>query len=142
MAAETHYAGAEWIGGTSWGRVKALSPLGRAVADLLGDIFFGIYHLETKALMKAQWDDPYVIILVLRCRLSTFDNDSLTRLVVLCHDRCIRCHITGKGPGYIELMFHRRQREGSMYERHPTLEAAAARIRGDYQVKEPSHEQG
>lgn len=59
--------------------------------------------------------------------LSTFDFNGLTRLVVLCHDRCIRAEIVQSGPGRIGVVLHKRhKREGSVCERHPTMEEAIA----------------
>ena len=46
------YAGAAWIR-SALGR--ELSPLGAAVADLLGDVFAGIYHLDNADLRKVDW---------------------------------------------------------------------------------------
>lgn len=56
--------------------------------------------------------------------LATYDFNELTRLVVACHEHCVRMEITNSGPGMIKLMFHDRKREGRMYERHPTLRKA------------------
>lgn len=132
------YAGADWIMG-AFRPAPVLSPLGVAVANLLGDWALGIYHLNTTSLQKVEWNNPYVVIFNYRGTLATFDGDGITRLVVLCHDRCLRCDLRGKGFGYIEMMFHQRQREGSMSERHPTIEAAAARIRSAYHpITEPA----
>lgn len=64
--------------------------------------------------------------------LATWDFCCLTRLVILCHDRCIRGEVSQGGPGSICLSLHKRQaRDGSTYERHPTLEDAIAMHRGD-----------
>lgn len=128
---ETHYAGADWIK-RAFVPERAMSPLGTAVADLLGDLFFGIYHLNYTSLGKVEWGNPHWIAFNLDRGIATFDGDELTRLVVLCHDRCLRCDITGKAPRYMELLFHQRQRAGEMYARHPTIENAVARIRSAY----------
>ena len=108
------------------------SPLGAAVADLLNDVFAGIYHLNHRSLRKVDWTDPYVIMLNHDGALPTFDYDFLTQMVVLCHDRCLRLQIKGKGPRILELMFHQREREGGISHRHPTIEDAVASIRARY----------
>ena len=45
---EPQYAGADWLQGVL--RYKQpnliLSPLGRSVADLLGELYLGIYHVS------------------------------------------------------------------------------------------------
>jgi len=127
------FAGSEWVE-NSLRYEGEMSELGRSVADLLGDLFFGIYHMNTTSLHKVEWDNNQSIAVTVDTELATFDSDGLTRLVVLCHDRMIRCSIQGLAPRYVRLMFHQRQRRdgGSRWERHPTLEAAAKQIRAYY----------
>lgn len=130
-AAPRLYAGADWV--KEMFHIEP-SPLGSAVADLLGDLAFGIYHLNPRSLRKVEWADPYVIIFNLdHHTLANFDPDGLTRLVVLSHDRLLRVQVKGKAPSIVELMFHQRDvREGPMSHRLPTIETAVARIRADY----------
>lgn len=124
------FAGAEWVRAAF--NVE-MSPLGMAVANLLGDVWLGIYHLDRPALFRVAWDDPYVITFNLRYRaLSTWDGDELTRLVILCHERCIRLDLKAVAPNCLRLIFHQRKRDGGMYERHPTIEQAIERVRGHY----------
>jgi hypothetical protein len=60
-------------------------------------------------------------------RWATFDFDRLTRLVVLAHDRMIRACVEPSGPRMIGVtLWKRHTREGSMFERHPTMEQAIA----------------
>ena len=114
------FMGANWIKNSL---KKEMSPLGESVADLLGDVFLGIYHLDFKALNRVCWEDDYVVIFVYRGDLATVDFNQLTRLVVLAHDRMLRISIEGVGPGYMKLIFHQRhKRTGSMSERCPTIE--------------------
>lgn len=62
--------------------------------------------------------------------LSTFDFDYLTRLVFLAHDRCVRASIQQSGPRMIKIIIWAREgRDGSMYERHPTIEHALSEWR-------------
>lgn len=63
-------------------------------------------------------------------RLSTFDFDYLTRLVVLAHDACVRLEIVSSRPGTVGLMLHKRScRSGNMFDRHPTIEEAIGSMR-------------
>jgi hypothetical protein len=117
--------GPEWIKATLH---TELSPLGENVARLLNEWAGGIYHLWPEA-SRSNWKDPNYIMLTIRSEIATFDFDSMTRLVFLCHDYAIRCSAHGVGPGYTRLMFHQRQREGHMAQRHPTIEQALAEYR-------------
>jgi hypothetical protein len=59
--------------------------------------------------------------------LATFDFDSLTRFVFLAHDLCVRASVLSSGPRMVKLaIWKRSKREGSMFERHPTIESALA----------------
>lgn len=128
----TGYRGADWI--KSALKVKEMSPLGEAVADLLGDMFFGIYHLDEKALRRVDWGNTHHIEFSLGWRsLATVDDNLLTVLVVLAHDRMLRVSIEASTHRYLRLLFHQRTvREGNLYERCPTLEDHVAQIRGHY----------
>lgn len=64
-----------------------------------------------------------------RGEMATFDFSQLTKLVVMGHDRCIRVGIHAVRNGIIQITIWKRQREGSMSERHPTLEQAVEKIR-------------
>ena len=129
----TQFAGADWIKRTF---KKELSPLGENVANLLGDLFGGIYHIDHRALSRVDWANDHHIILILGWQgLSTYDMNELTRLVFLCHDYMLRCSISGTGPKYIEMMFHQRQREGDLYQRHPTIEQALEDYRKSHPIE-------
>lgn len=56
--------------------------------------------------------------------LSTFDFDRLTQLVFLAHDRCVRAEVMCSGSRMIKIAIHKRRREGSTTQRHPTIEQA------------------
>lgn len=123
---ERRFAGGEWLQERN---SENISPLGIKVANLLGDVFEGLYHLSDNTLNKVDWTDTFCISVNIEKCLCTWDFDHLTRLVVLCHDRCIRMEINSKNMQYIGLMFHERQREGHMDQRHPTIENAIMNIR-------------
>lgn len=62
--------------------------------------------------------------------LSTWDFDTLSRLVIAAHEECIRISIEGAPGSKLKiLMFPRLGREGRMSERHPTIEQAVADYR-------------
>lgn len=125
------YAGSEWI--QSLRNAKPMSPLGVAVADLLGDVFLGIYHIETAELRQVDWSNATWIEVPINSALCTVDFDHLTRLMVLAHDRMIRVDIQGLERGWLLLLFHQREsRSGQMWARYPTLEDHAALLRSHY----------
>lgn len=146
---KTHaYAGSNWIE-TSTG--KKPSALGVKVADLLGEVFAGIYHLNH--ISAVDWTDENFISVPMTWPLATYDSPDLTRLVVLAHDYCLRLEIRPSvieltdesGATYgdvegddlgttfdcpaLELCFSPRAREGDLLSRHPTLEEAVASVR-------------
>ena len=126
------HAGSDWIK-KDLRILGEMSPLGEEVADLLGDLYQGIYHIDSKRLKAVNWSNNLWISIILPHNgFATFDFRRLTHLVLLCHDRLIRCEIKGKSPwGYMELMFHKRKgRTGNMFERHPTIEDAIKMYRG------------
>lgn len=58
--------------------------------------------------------------------LSTYDGDELTRLVLLAHEKCIRVEIDSGGPRRVRISIWKREREGAMHTRHPTIDQVLA----------------
>jgi hypothetical protein len=62
--------------------------------------------------------------------LSTYDYDSLTRLVIAAHDACIRVTVSSSGPNMVKItLWPRDGREGSISDRHATIEQAIETMR-------------
>jgi hypothetical protein len=62
--------------------------------------------------------------------LSTYDFNMLTRLVFLAHDKCYRASVMNSGPRMVKIaIWKRKQREGNICERHPTIEEALEKWR-------------
>src|ERR1044072_4718821 len=61
--------------------------------------------------------------------LATFDYNELTRLVIMAHDYCYRASISPLSKSTVQIAIWKREREGSMSERHPTLEQAIEKLR-------------
>lgn len=131
------YAGANWV--ADWLEVdkpnEKMSPFGIVVADILGELFLGIYHIS-KSVFRADWTNENRIQMTIRGSMSTFDFDVLTRLVFLAHHCAIRIEIEPASPEYIRLIFHRRQRAGHIYERHPSLDDAVAAFKAGVNLPE------
>jgi hypothetical protein len=83
----------------------------------------GIYNAPINV-NRVDWSDADVVAVVWRGELATYDGNRLTNLVLLCHAAKIRCSIEGVGPGFVRLLFHRRQAEGGVCSRHPSMEEA------------------
>lgn len=123
----TAYAGADWIRKDLG---CAMSPFGELVADILGAVYGGIYHMDVRALRRADWSCTYYIRVAIRPgNFATFDGSSLTQLVILAHDAAVRVNVGPAGPGRLALEFWPRRREGRMSERHPTIEDAVEQAR-------------
>lgn len=134
----SRYAGAGWLRSNLERQGRTLSEFGAKVAEILGDLYLGIYH-ESKAVThkRVNWSsEDYIDVVVSDNNFATFDGSYLTRLVVLCHDHCVRCEVQAATRGYLRLRFHPRHgRDGSMWERHPTMENA---VEGCRKLLEPA----
>lgn len=127
----TNYMGANWVKQ----QCAELSPFGERVADLLGELYRGIYHINYGALMhkRTDWTSDTRIEIVVPDDgwFGTFDGNRLTNLVILCHDACIKCDLRAANIGYLRLIFYpRKGRTGDIYDRHPTIEEAIKACRG------------
>jgi hypothetical protein len=128
---QTKYSGADWIQkeimtpySRTIGHEVEMSPLGRRVADLLGELFGGIYHLDHKALRRVDWSmDLFIKFNLGHHELATTDFNELTRLVFLAHHMSIRVSIEASAHDHLMLLFHPRPRSG-FTRRHPTLSEA------------------
>jgi hypothetical protein len=127
------YSGSNWIEHSlrpkEGDNLVKLSQLGRDVADLLGELFLGIYHLPSNRLLKVEWDNNYCIEITIGWEdWSTIDFDVLTRLVFLAHHRAIRVDMDASTHNYMKLRFWQRNRSGDYYHRHPTLREAVEKF--------------
>jgi hypothetical protein len=143
------YAGAEWVRQNIAYRKKRedgkahkvapvpyeMSEFGAVVANILGYVFRGIYHMDPSALNKVDWSRNWVKVKAYRGHhLATWDGAELTELVLLCHHLCIRFSVSAEFGGRLCLNFHKRKRdtvvgENRICEGHPTVEEAVERVR-------------
>ena len=132
------YAGADWIEKEMSYRdpEMKLSPLGKAVADLLGEWMYGIYHLNYKSLYKVDWSNNHYIEISIYCSaLSTCDYNDLTRLVFLAHHMAIRIQLEPSTHHHMRMMFHQRTR-GGHGQYHPTLDTAVSLFKQTVSIPE------
>ena len=69
------------------------SGFGAKVADILGEVYSGIYHIDNEDLRAADFTHERFVAIALPGCLATYDADYLTRLVILCHDAAIRLEL-------------------------------------------------
>lgn len=89
----------DWV--ESGYKVKC-SPLGRRVAFILGMTFGGIYNAPVPYKI-VKWDRPNGIIVPLSSgrHMATFDNNSLTTLVMMAHELAIRVEVRTRLIGHM-----------------------------------------
>lgn len=108
---------------------KNMSPQCARVAHLLHCLYDGLYHhpVGEHALAKKDWSgDGITLSFGTREQLATYDYDHLTRLVFLAHTMCIRVSLFGSGQVLRAHFTPRHTTEGSIFERHPTIDGARA----------------
>jgi hypothetical protein len=131
------YSGSEWVQGNIHAKGQQMSQLGKDVADLLGELFYGIYHISPKSLSKVDWSNPHWVEITIGYKdFSTTDFDDLTRLVFLAHHTAIRVSLDAVARQHIRLIFHRRERVGHYSSRHPYLDEAVKRFKDNVSLPE------
>lgn len=128
------YAGADWIKKCEpWKSKKQMSPIGEKAANLLGNLYQGIYHIDREAL-KVDWANPHYIEIVVRDNgwFGTYDAPYLTRLVLLAHAMNIKVTINAAAPHYFRLLFHEVTLKGFFSDHHPTLDEAISNFKEEY----------
>lgn len=120
-----HHAGSEWLANHLRRRRIALRPLGRRVADVLGEAAHGLYHIVRAVdSPRTDWTNRYCIEICYEpgyhgLDLCTVDGDGLTRLVLLCHDAGLRLSISPRTFRAVTLEFWPREsRTGAISQRY------------------------
>ena len=133
----TKYSGADWIKDTF--KVN-LSTLGEKVADVLGQVYQGIYHID-KLIRKVDWGNKTCIEVPIDGQLSSYDNAQLTLLLILCFDNMLRVEISARTFRLITLRFHvRKTRDGRLFERLPELDTLINDLREKYALQKTQSE--
>lgn len=116
-----------------------VSPLGVTVAEALGFVYRGLYHLPESSLLRAEWwNEQRIEVSVSDDDLATWDWNLLTVLVVVSHDLGLRLAIHNGGPRRLKLYFTQRTtRDGDIAKRMPTIDEQVASIRAAYRVLPP-----
>ena len=113
----TKYSGAGWLH-QSLGPGRSLSPFGIRVANVLGQVYRGIYYIDSAVLRKGMsWNNSLVLSVNVSGGLATFDFDELTRLVFCCQQAGIGVDICGCPWAYTKLLFSaKRPTIGQIFE--------------------------
>lgn len=65
---------------------------------------------------------------------STHNGWSLTRAVLMAHDRAIRFQIKPSWPGMLRLFFHKRKRNETLSDSHPTIKEAINKYEQEFKT--------
>jgi hypothetical protein len=91
------HKGADWLLYQLKQQGKPLSKFGARLADILGQIFQGIYHIADQV-CAADWSSEEFVVLEASsgwmAAMGTYDCSRLALLVIACHEACIRMEIT------------------------------------------------
>ena len=129
----TKYAGAQYVRNHINSQI---SQLGSDVADLLGELFLGIYHIDEKKLKQVDWANPNYISITMHHSFSTFDSADLTQLVFLARHLSVRVLLKPCNQQFLKLFFYPRDRNGTYTERHPTPDEAVANFKASTGIVE------
>lgn len=98
----------------------------RHIAILCKAFACGPYNLPV-AWNRVDWRDLSAEFPIRTWGMASFDNDTLTRLVLVSHDEGVRAAIFPRTFRELTVALHTRPaREGRLWERHPTIEQAVA----------------
>lgn len=101
----TKYAGARWLQDRKSNRT--LMPLAVRIANVLGQVFDGIYHLtdENTRSMDSLYKTASEYTVNIGGSIATHDGDKLTRLLLCCQASGLDLLIAGNSKGYMKLTF-------------------------------------
>lgn len=109
-------------------KISAIQPeIENRVEAVLARAYLGIHHVPFWSRRKPSGN--HGVNVTIYDGISTFDYDTLTRLVVAAHDEAVRVEICSGGPRQLVLHLHPRQREGDITERHAAIEEAVIQAR-------------
>lgn len=128
--AEAEQLGREIL--TRYGCPGPVSPAGARCAALLQRFLRGFHHWpNAKGPEGVDWSHPYTVAVTFGYgeAFATFDDDALTRLVLLAHELAIRVTVEAGGVQRLRVRLHPRPRAGDVSGQHPTIEEAVERFR-------------
>jgi len=107
------------------------------IEQTLADAFRGLHHAGKFRHLDGYTETNVYAGRMSTGRTSTFDFDTLTRLVFAAHDWCVRVELDDSSPRMVKLRLHpRRARRGETYARHPTLREAVDKWRDQHDIED------
>jgi hypothetical protein len=98
------HSGADWMAKQDC--FKSPSAFGIKVADMLGQVYLGIYHISGSVTSKkVDWQNDSEISVTISSELATFDGPDLTFLIFCCIEADVSVEVSGAFKGYTKLRF-------------------------------------
>lgn len=98
------HSGADWLEKQEC--FKNPSALGIKVADILGQVYLGIYHIsDSVTSKKVDWQSETKISVNVYGDMATFDKGELTLLILCCVEAEVSVRASGSFKGYMKLTF-------------------------------------
>lgn len=99
-----------------------MKTLRQKVETVLASAYLGLHNVPGTI---KETNEVRVEVCVPFSGMCTWDVNTLTLLVIGCHDECVRMSMRAAGPHKVMLMFHdRTERDGDWFKSHPTMEQA------------------
>lgn len=102
---------------------EELPPFEERAEAVLAATFGGFHNVPGK-IKRTPAPYPFWEVNIFQS-LATYDFSGLTALVLAAHKYCVRVDVSAGGPRRLKIMLHpRHSRDGSMTQRHPTIQQA------------------
>lgn len=128
---KSRYAGGDWAERQG---LRCITLRGKAIADIMGEVFRGIYHMDPNDLEASDFDAGIVrvnrSIATWDFDFATWDFDHLLTLVVLATDEGFRLEICPRSNSTMTIRFHLHPRGDNPMEELPLFDDMVASIRG------------
>jgi len=119
----------------SAGSDTELEPFEVRARRVIDGVFGGEHHVASMKFSENAWERRCSFLV--GDRLATYDYSELTKLVVYCHDQCVRAEIQNGGPARLKVTLTSRARKSKHPDScaHPTLDQHVEQVRrgGSYQ---------
>jgi hypothetical protein len=115
------HSGADWMAEQDC--FKSPSALAIKVANILGQVYLGIYHIsDSVTSKKVDWQNDSDISVTISSELATFDGADLTFLILCCVQAGVSVEVSGASKDYMKLRFTNGDRIIDLEQRSHDLE--------------------